>query len=73
MLKMTDTSRNFVRGINKVITDGMQGHQMGAYAGYVDPELPNAQVEYWGNNYPRLQRIKKAVDPQVSAGICLLD
>ena len=66
ILKMTEKSRNFVRGINDVITDNMQGHHMGAYAGYVDPELQNAQTEYWGSNYPKLQRIKKAIDPQVS-------
>jgi len=64
ILKMTEKSRNFVRGINDVITDNMQGHHMGAYAGYVDPELQNAQTEYWGSNYPKLQRIKKAIDPQ---------
>jgi hypothetical protein len=66
MLKMTDKSRKFVQGMNDVITNGMQGKHMGAYAGYVDPALPNAQQEYWNSNYPRLQQIKRAVDPQVS-------
>ena len=67
MLKMSEKSRDFVRGINQVVMDGMQGHSMGAYAGYVDMELPDAQREYWGDNYPRLQRIKKVVDPLVSS------
>lgn len=65
MLKMTEKSRKFVQGMNDVITSGMKGHKMGAYAGYVDPALPNAQLEYWNSNYPRLQQIKKAIDPQV--------
>jgi len=35
----------------------------GAYAGYVDPELVHPQKEYWRTNLPRLEKIKKEVDP----------
>jgi hypothetical protein len=27
------------------------------------PTLPDAQEKYWGTNLPRLEQIKKAVDP----------
>jgi hypothetical protein len=64
MLTVSNTTRNFVQGMNDVITKGMPGHQLGAYAGYVDPALQNAQQQYWNTNYPKLQQIKKMIDPQ---------
>lgn len=27
------------------------------------PRLDNAQAQYWGSNLPRLEQIKKAIDP----------
>ena len=60
---VSPNTRNFVTGVNKVIQDGMPGKTFGAYAGYVDPALPNSQSLYWGSNLPRLQQVKKAVDP----------
>jgi FAD/FMN-containing dehydrogenase len=63
LLKVTDTTRKFVQGMNDVITQNMKGHNLGAYAGYVDPALLNAQQQYWNTNYPRLQKVKKAIDP----------
>ncbi|KAJ7595382.1 hypothetical protein C8J56DRAFT_774912 [Mycena floridula] len=56
-------TRNFLTKINQIITSGNPGKDFGTYAGYVDPELPNAQQEYWGSNLPRLQHIKAAIDP----------
>lgn len=43
----------------------MPGAGLGAYPGYVDPALPDgeAQEEYWGSNYARLQEIKRKYDP----------
>jgi hypothetical protein len=70
MLKMSETSRKWVQGLNDVMTNGI-GHKPGAYAGYVDPALPNAQLDYWNTNYPKLQKIKKVIDPQVSLYLCL--
>jgi len=47
-----------------MITKGMPGGEnFGAYAGYVDPELVDAQKMYWRGNLPRLEEIKADVDP----------
>ncbi|KIM37158.1 Glucooligosaccharide oxidase [Hebeloma cylindrosporum] len=62
--KISQTTRNFLDGINNVIKQAMPGIDFGAYAGYVDAHLPNGQQDYWGANYPRLQQIKAQLDPQ---------
>ncbi|KAJ7623614.1 hypothetical protein FB45DRAFT_926242 [Roridomyces roridus] len=61
---LSNTTINFVGGMSDVITNSMPGTQFGAYAGYVDPELTNAQQAYWGSNLPRLAQIKTALDPE---------
>jgi Berberine and berberine like len=35
-----------------------------AYQNYADPALPDWQRAYYGANYPRLQQVKAACDPQ---------
>lgn len=51
-------TKNFIRGIADTISNGMKGVDFGVYAGYVDPELENAQEKYWGGNLKRLEEIK---------------
>lgn len=48
------------------ITDGMGRDDWGMYVNYPDSGLDQAtaQVNYWGRHLPRLQAIKKAVDPE---------
>lgn len=61
---LPQSSRNFLTGINDIITKSLPNQRLGAYAGYVDPALgENGQQAYWGTNLPRLQTIKKAIDP----------
>jgi hypothetical protein len=61
--KVSSTTRNFINGMNSVLQNSLSGHTLGAYAGYVDPALPNAQQAYWGSNLPKLMTIKKEIDP----------
>ncbi|KAK4158757.1 putative reticuline oxidase precursor [Cladorrhinum sp. PSN259] len=49
----------------KNLTDGLDKKDWGMYINYPDSRLDqeSAQANYWGKNLPRLQAIKKAVDP----------
>lgn len=60
---VSQTTVNFLDGINNIIAASLPGADFGAYAGYVDPRLPDGQRAYWGSNLPRLQQIKGVVDP----------
>ncbi|OCK78137.1 Glucooligosaccharide oxidase [Lepidopterella palustris CBS 459.81] len=53
--RVSTTSRSFIASINQVITSALPNVNPGAYAGYVDPALPNAQRAYLGSSLPRLQ------------------
>ena len=44
--------------------EGMGPHSIGAYCNYIDPLLHNWPTEFYGDNYKRLVKIKKAVDPE---------
>ncbi|KAK7531461.1 uncharacterized protein J3D65DRAFT_661830 [Phyllosticta citribraziliensis] len=59
--RVGQTTRDFLNGINRLIVDNVPGVG-GAYAGYVDPFLENAQQEYWGPNLGRLEKIKAEID-----------
>jgi len=62
--RVSKTTRHFITGINEVITTAMPNRAFGSYPGYVDPELPNGQEAYWGPNLPKLEHIKRAIDPK---------
>jgi hypothetical protein len=62
--RVTPTTRTFITGINNTITNAMPKTQFGSYPGYVDPLLLNAQQAYWGANLPKLEKIKRAIDPK---------
>jgi FAD/FMN-containing dehydrogenase len=43
--------------------EALAPHFRGAYANYIDPLLADWPKKYYGQNYKRLQKIKKDVDP----------
>ncbi|KAF5343577.1 hypothetical protein D9758_012984 [Tetrapyrgos nigripes] len=54
----------FVDGVANSVTDNMPADwDYGAYTNYIDIRLEDWQQRYYGSNYPRLQKIKRAVDP----------
>ena len=57
-----DQGTKFLDGLNEVVLDH-DDKVFGSYPGYVDPYLQDAQKQYWGGNYERLQEIKKVRDP----------
>jgi hypothetical protein len=61
---LPQTSKNFLNGINDNIKKSLPNAKFGAYAGYVDPQLTDAQQQYWGSNYAKLQSLKRAIDPK---------
>ncbi|KPM42129.1 hypothetical protein AK830_g4384 [Neonectria ditissima] len=43
---------------------GNQPDKYLSYAGYTSPQLgPQSQKKYWGPNLPRLEKVKKSIDP----------
>ncbi|CAJ2512188.1 Uu.00g052030.m01.CDS01 [Anthostomella pinea] len=65
---VSNTTTDFPRGLNQLIKSEMakanENTDFGAYAGYVDPELPDGQKEYWRSNLDRLEIIKAKYDPK---------
>lgn len=57
------TMKDFLNGLNNLISSSRPGALYGTYPGYVDPYLTDSQSAYWGSNLPRLQRIKRDIDP----------
>ncbi|KAG7094705.1 hypothetical protein E1B28_005524 [Marasmius oreades] len=64
LLGVEDRTRQYLNDINNLIESSIPNAKLGAYAGYVDPYLKDGQQQYWGSNYPRLQQIKKELDPK---------
>lgn len=61
---VSETTYKFLNGLNDLIAEGLSLSIQSAYPGYVDPQLPNPQESYWGENLPRLKQIKAKYDPQ---------
>ncbi|KAF7317813.1 Reticuline oxidase [Mycena kentingensis (nom. inval.)] len=64
VFSLSQTTTAFVEGMSNTLIKAMPGVPTGAYAGYVDPKLPDGQQQYWGSNLPRLEQIKAQLDPQ---------
>ena len=63
--KISDKTRKFLTGINDAVTGALPQHNLGVYAGYVDPALGEDSARlYWGDNVDRLVSIKTQVDPE---------
>ncbi|EPS30633.1 hypothetical protein PDE_05585 [Penicillium oxalicum 114-2] len=60
---VSSETKEFLAGVNSVIAASRPDVLYGAYPGYVDPLLENSQQAYWGDNLPRLQKIKSEIDP----------
>ena len=60
---VSNTTYDFLDGINTLIAEDVPGSDQRAYPGYVDPRMPDAQHRYWGSNLPRLEKIKADIDP----------
>ncbi|KAL2072607.1 hypothetical protein VTL71DRAFT_11950 [Oculimacula yallundae] len=62
--KVSGTTKGFLRGLDEIVRRNVEGgEELGCYAGYVDPELRDAQKRYWRGNLGRLEAIKGRVDP----------
>ncbi|KAJ7221928.1 hypothetical protein C8J57DRAFT_1536494 [Mycena rebaudengoi] len=59
---LSDKIKTFVTTMSDIVTESVPNGQFGAYAGYVDPQLKDAQQLYWTSNLPRLETIKAAID-----------
>lgn len=64
---VSQTTKAFLQGLNELIVREMtedDGHytDYGAYPGYVDLELKDAQKAYWRTNLPRLEKVKGIYD-----------
>ncbi|PLB54572.1 FAD/FMN-containing dehydrogenase [Aspergillus steynii IBT 23096] len=66
VLPVTQTPHDFLDGLMNTTSRvlGKPVADLPVYPGFVDPELPDPQRAYWGENLPRLERIKAAVDPK---------
>ncbi|RJE27475.1 glucooligosaccharide oxidase [Aspergillus sclerotialis] len=60
---VSKTTYGFLDGINELLTKPYPGVDFGAYPGYVDPRLTDAQKAYWGSNLARLEKTKSEIDP----------
>ncbi|KAK4152091.1 hypothetical protein C8A00DRAFT_44783 [Chaetomidium leptoderma] len=62
-IPLAQESKDFVTNFHQQVQTTCAPTAYGTYPGYVDPALPEAQQQYWGSNLPRLQALKKMLDP----------
>lgn len=55
---------SFLDGWVAATTKSLPRSDYGAYINYADPYLKNAESMYYGENLPRLQRLKAKYDPR---------
>ena len=55
--------KNFTATARPVLAGLAGGESSGSYSNEADVLEPNFQVTFFGRNYPRLERIKSAYDP----------
>ncbi|KAL0563074.1 hypothetical protein V5O48_019002, partial [Marasmius crinis-equi] len=60
---ITENNRKWLNDLIATIENSFPNGNLGAYAGYVDPFLPDGQNKYWKSNYPKLRQVKREVDP----------
>ncbi|KAF9529416.1 glucooligosaccharide oxidase [Crepidotus variabilis] len=55
---------DFVNGVvDSIVNNSPAGTDFGAYANYIESDLPNWQEKYYGAHYPKLQQLKKQYNP----------
>jgi len=64
LVTLPQTTRDFLTGFHNKLLDSMPSDTTGygAYPGYVDPAITDAQAQYWMSNLPRLETIKTRWD-----------
>ena len=55
--------KNFTATVRPVLSRLAGGESSGSYSNEADVLEPNFSVTFFGRNYPRLERIKAAYDP----------
>ncbi|KAH9484713.1 Carbohydrate oxidase [Psilocybe cubensis] len=50
--------------VNSIVKNSPANWDYGAYTNYVDDRLPDWQLRYYAENYPRLQHLKDLFDPR---------
>jgi hypothetical protein len=58
------SSLPFLDGWVDATVEPLSQSEWGAYANYADPRLENADELYYGENLPRLQKLKAKYDPK---------
>jgi hypothetical protein len=61
---ISQTTYDFVDGLYDVLAQAVPESAEHAYLGCPDPRMPDAQHAYWRSNLPRLEELKRELDPK---------